>query len=433
MAVSLPLVLRRPLIGMMIYLGANIVRPEMLFWGGSAGSYFFRFYYVLLFLACALNGYILKLHRSLQREYLLMLWLLVAIFISTLFAQYTPQRGNYYIIEFIKDLGIFALIYVLVDDASEIKSVQAVFLGCFAFLGVWGIQQSFLGNERLEGLGGSSWGDSNGVAAMFDMFLPVALANIFICKKRISFWISMCAAIIMAATVICTKSRAGLLGAVTGLLAFSYYSRKSIRVGLLFCILLICILPFATQAYIDRMMTMKNVTQSEDLETSARSRFVLWQAGLMVFADNPVVGTGFLTYPAAKMNYEYRFSDLPDDFREAVFRKVNRKVTHNSYIQILSDCGLLGAIPFFLLVGGAIYKGFQARHLLKTDDKNTSSLVLLCGIAAGITGYAVCIFTIDGVLNNLFYVQVIFAAMIARFYQSSTPGDSELRIEGVHR
>ncbi|HEX9023247.1 MAG TPA: hypothetical protein VF799_05345, partial [Geobacteraceae bacterium] len=48
---SVPFVLKRPLWGMVIYLCATIMRPEMLFWGGTGGNYVFKVYYALILAA----------------------------------------------------------------------------------------------------------------------------------------------------------------------------------------------------------------------------------------------------------------------------------------------------------------------------------------------------------------------------------------------
>lgn len=414
---TIPIVWRRPLVGMMIYLGANIVRPEMLFWGGSGGSFIFILYYLLIVAACFMRGYLLKMKDALQSEFLLMLLMLSGIYLSIFFANIQVDRNYYYATELMKLFGICALLYMLIRDFDDIRRLQTVLLGCLGFLGIWGIQQQMLGNERLEGLGGNAWADSNGIAAVYVLFLPVALARIYSAGKRLEFWLALAVAAVMVALIVCTKSRGGLLGLLTCLFSFGFYARKFFQVVKVALVLMLAVMPFASTAYLERIETM-HVSDSEDLEGSARSRLILWQAGLMVFADNPILGTGFLTYPEAKMNYEENFSYLDNDFRKSVFRKENKKVTHNSYIQMLSDCGLVGAIPYFLLIIGGIRKGRAARRRLKHDSENSPQLLTLSGLAAGITGFAMCIFFIDSVTGVFFYVQLVISGILLRMTNS---------------
>lgn len=419
-ALSIPLVLKRPIWALAIYLGANVVRPEMFFWGGSGGSYFFIVYAVLIIVTAFAGGYLRNAGRIKNREFLLMVWLFVAVIVSTLFAQYPTFWGDYFVVEMLKGFIICAFIYLMVNDFIELRMLQNVLLGCFAFLGLWGIDQHFRGNERLEGLGGMAWGDSNGVASAFVLFLPVALAKVFTSKNRKEHWVSVGIVSVMVVLIVCTKSRAGLLGLVTSVVAYGYYSRN-IRKMIMVCLLMTVVaIPFATQAYIERMKTLES---DESLDPSAHSRLILWQAGLMVFADNPLIGTGFLTYPEAKMKYENRFEELDDEFRGWVFRTEEKKVTHNTYIQMMSDCGLFGAIPFILLVFSGLSAGFLARQLLLGFPDKREQLTWLCGLSAGLTGFAFCIMTIDAVLFLFIYIQLVFTGILSRMIMQSIEAD----------
>ena len=410
-ALSIPWVLKKPILPLAIYLGANVVRPEMFFWGGYGGSYFFMVYFGLIIVTVFRGDYLRNAWRVNNREFKLMVWLFTAVLVSALFAQYPIYRGYYFIIEMFKGFILCTFIYLMVNDFSEIKLLQNVLLGCFAFLGAWGVQQQFLGNVRLEGLGGAAWGDSNGVAAIFVMFLPVAFAKVFTSTNRKESLKAIGIVAIMAVLIVCTKSRAGLLGIVTSVVAYGYYSRNMRKIAFASLLIALVAMPFATEAYLDRMKTMESV---DSLDGSANSRFTLWQAGLMVFADNPMFGTGFLTYPEAKMKYQNRFVELDEDFRQWIFRPEDKKVTHNTYIQMMSDCGLFGAVPFILLVVGGILSGWRARLLIARFPDEHELLTWLCGLSAGMTGFAVCIMTLDSVLVLFIYVQLALTGILYR-------------------
>jgi len=407
-AVSVPAVWRRPFLGLIIYLAANIIRPEMFFWGGYTGNRFFIFYYALIIFSSFFKGYFRRYREVFQKEFLLMLWMISAIYLSILHTQYNVDRDYYYAFELVKSLGLCAMTYMLVTDFADIQRLQTIFLGCFTFIGIWGIEQKFRGNERLEGL----LGDSNGMAAMFVMFLPVALARAYSCEKRRDFWVSFGIAAIMVAVIVCTRSRGGLLGLLVCLFSFLFYAHKTVSLIKITLILVLLVSPFATESYLERMNTMK-ITDSENMESSARSRLILWQSGLMVIADNVLIGTGFMTNAEAKMKYEDKFSHLDQEFRESVFRKNDKLVVHNTYIQMLSDCGIAGGIPFILLIAGGIYSGLSARRKLFKLPENRK-LLWLCGISAGVTGYSVCIIFINSALTTLLYVQLVLIGIISR-------------------
>jgi O-antigen ligase len=412
--ISVPLILKNPFFGLMIYFGAGIIRPEMLFWGGFGGSYIYMFCYLLVIASFLYHGYLLKIGQALKREYIIMAWLLFAMLISAVFSKYPIIQGYYFLFELFKLFCMCALLYVLVVGFPEIRKFQSVLLGCLFFLGIWGMQQHFLGNDRLEGLGGAGWGDSNGVASMYVLFLPVALAMIFSSQKRSEKLLGFGVVAVMVFVIVFTMSRAGLLGLVASFCAFGYFSRNSKKILLTIISIALLVSPFVTESYISRVETMKNVENADKMDYSAESRLILWQAGLMVFRDNPLIGTGFLTYPEAKMKYENKFNYLDETFRKYVFRMEDKKVTHNTYIQVLSDCGLFGAIPFYLLIFGGIGKGFKARRLLIIKPEYRTELIWLSGISAGLFGLAVCIITLDAIVASFLYIQVIIASILCR-------------------
>ncbi len=420
-ALSAPAVLRRPFLGVVIYLGANIVRPEMLFWGGEGGSFVFITYYLLILTGCLLRGELARLGQVFQREYLLMLWMLAAIYLSIMLTQFQAPMATYFATDIAKTLGLCGLLYLLIKKLADVELLETTLLGCLTFLGIWGIEQQMLGNERLEGLGGAAWGDSNGVASVYVLFLPVALAFAYASRKRRRFWIFMGVAAVMVALIVCTKSRGGLLGMTACLFSFAIYARKTAATFKVALLLALLVTPFATDAYLERMKTLQGVSDVENFEGSARSRFILWEAGLMVFSRSPVVGTGFLTYPEAKMEFEENFYHLEDHFREWVFRKESKKVTHNTYIQMLSDCGVFGALPFFLLVAGGIRSGFKARGSLK-EERDGAAGLWLAGCSAGLTGFSVCIITIDSITMPFIYVQLVVIGILSRTLSGSPAG-----------
>lgn len=407
---SVPIVLKKPFWGLVFYLGFNIIRPEMLFWGGYSGSYVFRTYYLLVLFSCFFNGYLFSLGRSLRYEIGLMTWLFAAIWLSMLFSPYPPlPRASYYFENLAVDLLLCVLLTLVLKERAELEAFSNALIFCMSLLAVWGIQQHFLGNVRLEGLGGSAWGDSNGVASVYVLFLPLALGKFLFAETPRAKFLGLTATILMVLLVIFTESRAGLVGMACAFLALAWYARSLKKVLLTACLAAIVALPFITNAYTQRMETMRS---SNTLDASARSRLILWQAGLMVFSDHPIFGTGFMTYPQAKMGYEDRFYNLDEDFRKWVFRRENKKVTHNTYIELLSDCGLMGGIPFILLVFLGIRYGFRARRLLSAKNADRQGTLLLSAVSAGITGFAVCIMTIDAALAVFLYVQITLAFLL---------------------
>lgn len=408
---SIPFILKRPWLGVVAYMGINIIRPEMFFQGGGQGNYVFKVYYALVIITALIGGHLYKVRHAINRQSLVMVWFLAGVWVSIVFMQYPAWRPDFYALELTKTVVLCALISMMVDKLEDLLKIQNVLLVCFALLAIWGIEQSLRGNERLEGLSGA---DSNGIAALYVMFIPVALAKLYTSVTRKQKVISAGIVALMVILVVLTQSRGGLLGLIVAVAAFGWYIRNLRKIALVGALGAVLVLSFAGKAYVDRMKTMEAVTGTQTLESSARSRLILWQLGLMIFADNPLYGTGFFTYPSAKLEYQDKFSDLEGEFKAQIFRDYQRKVTHNSYIQMLADCGLFGAIPFILLIAGGVLSGFRARRLLIRFPEKSAELKWLCGLCAGMSGFAVCIFFLDAVTEVFIYFQLTFIWIMLR-------------------
>jgi hypothetical protein len=408
--ISIPLTIRRPSMGLAFYIGFNIVRPEMLFWSETSGNFIFRVIYGLILSVVLWKGYLSRTYLLANKQTLLMLMVLVGVMLSEVFSLYVGDLDGKYAIELAKNIGFCVLIVLIVSEIEDIVLLQQIILGCSTFLGIWGIVQNLQGNIRVEGLGGASWPDSNYVAAVYVLFLPLAIAQFMTAGKNNMRLLSFGMFTTMIILIVCTQSRAGTVGAAVSILTFGFFAKKigkTLVLATLITILAVCL---AGERYVERMQTLRDM---ENADASAQSRVTLWQAAAMVFADHPLIGTGFMTYPVAKMEYKDRFYDLDAAYTEEVFRRENMKVTHNTYLQMLSDCGLCGGGAFIALILSAVGIGFSSRNMHRYHD-HAPNIYWLNGICAGICGFAVCILTLDMVTNIFIYVQITFAFLLKK-------------------
>lgn len=104
--------------------------------------------------------------------------------------------------------------------------------------------------------------------------------------------------------------------------------------------LLLIVLPLATGSVIilSPATLLTRLETLLDLETQSQSRRELWKTGLVIFRDFPVTGTGLGTF--SHINQRYR------TFRSTM----HFEYTHNDYIQLLSETGLVGGIIASLLL-----------------------------------------------------------------------------------
>jgi len=412
------LILRNPFVGLVLYTGVNIVRPEMFFWGGYQGAIVFK-----TFIGAAMLSFILKPESRLfsafsSCEFWLIAWIWLALLVSIRLSPYPPNALAYTYANEVLKLGVLAwLIYGLLSTEQRIVRYEQFILGCFTLLALWGIEQHFRGNERLEGLGGSATTDSNGVAAVLILAFPLALNLALHGAAKRQQWLGWLSSAAIFLAVIATQSRGGLLGLFVATAVFFLYTRKKKKMLVVAGLLVALASVFTSDAYMERMSTI--VADEEERDFSAGSRLVLWQAGMLIFSDYPLTGTGFLSFPVAKQEYRDKVQNADEALLEYSFR--GYKVGHNTYIQALSEGGLFLFVPYALLIAGCLWSNRSLRR--QCQDRNDHNLVLLLnGIEAGIIGNCFSILFINALTAEFLPVQIMVSRAIRDTLRKSPAG-----------
>jgi O-antigen ligase len=409
--------IKRPFWGLAIYLAANIIRPEMIFWGGNTGSVIFK-----VSIGSTLLGFFLQGQRFFEpwktRDLWLMLWIWLAVMASLHFATIPlAPRAWDYAEEFLKMSLLAWLLLGLVKQKGEILKMADFTLLITSLLALWGWEQSFRGNERLEGLGGRAFGDSNGVAAFAVLFFPIALHKLLTATERRDKIFGMAATVLIGMLVVFTQSRGGFLGLAMGTFYLFYLTpkKKQLVLGMLLMVALAS--PFIANSYLERLSTIQADEETQDL--SAGSRPVLWRAGWYIFQENPLFGVGLLNYKWAKMNHKETFRGSVDE-RLLDYTFQEYKVGHSTWFcQLLAEGGLVLTIPYLWLLFGFFLAARRLRAGLKVADEDKKLLYLLFGIEAGIFGHCVSISFIDSLLVIFLPVHLLLGMQIVRLLRQS--------------
>lgn len=403
-------ILRSPFVGLALYTGANIVRPEMLFWGGAQGAVVFKTFIGATIFSVLINRGKRLSNVFMCKEFRLILSIGLALLVSLVFSPYpTHPRAYELLAEFFK-LGVLSwLLLELVDDESLILRYQNIVLGCFVALGAWGIDQRFRGNDRLEGLGGTAFGDSNTVAAAFVLVLPLGLNAALHAPSRRGRTLGWIASAVLVLAIVSTQSRGGFVGICVAAAAYLYYcdNRKKLIVAL--AVIIAISMPFVSQKYFERMSTIRN--EEAERDPSAGSRLVLWKAGMKIFMEYPIAGAGFLSFPKAKEKYKYEVEVDDEQLRDYSFS--GYKVSHNTYIQTLAEGGLITFIPFMWLITGSLLSNYRIRKSHAASGQVPLGN-LLASIDAGLVGCCVCIIFIDWLTSIFIPIQILVAYCIKR-------------------
>ena len=208
--------------------------------------------------------------------------------------------------------------------------------------------------------------------------------------------------------VITSQSRGGLVAlAAAGLyVVLSSRGRERVRMMGATSVLL--------AAGVSVLMLTPTGQQSLDRITNGDSsgRSDLWRIAVDEFKSEPLHGVGLGNYPAVAA----RFVDERTEHTELI-NNVAPRTTHNSYLEIAAELGILGLIAFGLFAGGSLLVGMRGVRLARRLDDH-GAVQLGRGIVAATVGVlASCIF-LSGQYNELLWA--LLAACVSYYAYAST-------------
>ena len=284
------------------------------------------------------------------------------------------------------------LYFITVNNVRDKKEVWRVFTAMCCAMVLMGYytsaQVSWFSSlvSRAKIAGTFQFLGPNEVAAFYNQYTVILLSVYFFMKKGVKKTLLLLLIILNTYCMMFMYSRAAYLGAAAGLFLLFTFKKQWLLVPLLLVALFWQVaLP---EKAIERFQTTTN--EYGQLEASAERRLLIWEKGMELFRENSLVGIGYGSF--SRLGY-----DLGD--------------THNIYVKIMVEQGIIGIIIFAILIFIFIKEGFR---LYRNGDDDL-------GKGLGL-GFAICIFVL--LVNNIFgdrwtYLELsgylwIFAGLVAR-------------------
>jgi putative inorganic carbon (HCO3(-)) transporter len=200
------------------------------------------------------------------------------------------------------------------------------------------------------------------------------------------------AVILFVLGIFYTVSRGGLLALGVALiaaciLAGRWRGRTLVVAGLGLSIVVIYFASFAGLDARDRVTTVQGGTGRSDL----------WKIGWRMFEDKPIRGIGSGNFPISSIHYLVQ----PGVVERDDFIIDTPKVTHNTYLQILSELGIVGLALFLTIVGFAISTALKAARWFGRNGDTQMELV-----ARGTIVALVGILTADFFISEMYGKQL---------------------------
>ncbi|MBI1318275.1 MAG: hypothetical protein GC168_04890 [Candidatus Hydrogenedens sp.] len=308
---------------------------------------------LLCFVVWALFGTILSEHFLVLLPNWARLLFRFALFVLAVNLLNTPKRVH----------GYIAVIVVcsLIMSLSAVAQYALPQLQTSALGGISGHDAAYVDQESLQGeaavrVSGQA-GHSNWLAFFILLVIPLALYWLHTTKDKRIKGLVLATLGLMLVSLVLTFTRTGLvIGVVLALMLagrrFVLITPLRIFTALLGLVLIwVIVLP---DAYKERVLSPKQYTQSR----SVQSRMELQETAGRYFLENPVFGLG----PGGfGMDYVYERSDTATNMYYMVRYSNWNPIfigTHNWYLQLLCDYGLMGFI-FFMCFFYVMFRNLQ--------------------------------------------------------------------------
>lgn len=328
---SVPFILRRPTLGVFLWVWVGVMSPHRLTWGFA---YDFPFAQVIAI--ATLLGILytkepkqLPANPALKVLFLMVLWMCI----TTVFAFY-PSESTDMLLKVIKiQFMVFITLYLL-HTKQHVHVLTAILAGSVAFYGIKGGIFTIKGGgeEMVLGPAGSFIEDNNDLALAVVMTIPLLYYLYLQTRKRWQQWGLLASMVLCGFSALGSQSRGALLGIGAMLVFFWLKSRSKIAIGLMLVVLVPVAYQFMPEKWHARMMTIENYEE----DNSAMGRINAWKMAINLTKDRPITGGGFEIYNGDMFG---RYAPNPRDIHAA----------HSIYFQVLGEHGYVGLVLFMLL------------------------------------------------------------------------------------
>jgi O-antigen ligase len=283
-------------------------------------------------------------------------------------------------------LKLWAVILVAVNalrSRAHVRFFSVFFLGCFALFPLRGAFFNYF-FYRSTLFGRAIWNyvysNPNDLAAL--AILQLAMVAALLSLERPG-WVKRAAqvgVVLLPLLVLMTQSRGGFIALALfsiccivgqwGQLRRVLDPARRLRLVLTLLAVLIAVAFFAPNGVWARVAGLQHLTTTDQLEQvdqegSARQRFEIWRVANKIIRENPLTGIGVGAYPQAHAVYARgeEFDPVAAGARD----------THSTYLNVLAETGIPGAIAFF---GVMVSVAFSAERTRRQCKRRTPRLAL---------------------------------------------------------
>ncbi len=261
-------------------------------------------------------------------------------------------------------------------DFSLISGVSVAIYGILEHFGI----DQHLWVQDVQSRVFSTLGQPNWLAAYLCILLPFSIYRTLnnSTKKLSTFYFLLSTSLFIC--LLFTKSKSGILAGIISISIFSLInflkdrsSRKLliINYSLLIVLSLLISNPIKDNFFPPKINNTVSTTENQNFNITSSSdiRKIVWQGSLDLFKKFPIFGTGVETFA-----YSYYWTrpiahNLTSEW-DFLYNKA-----HNEYLNYLATTGLVGTIPYLILILTVLF--FLTKNLVKNSKLDIKNLAIL--------------------------------------------------------
>lgn len=352
---------RHPIYGLITYVSLIYLHPPSSWWGGLIPSLRWSLLAAgITVLAVLIRGHganskSIFSHGIMRGFVVFLIWLLLQSLWTI-----NPTMHRELLTLMFKYAVVVWLIVRCVDSIEHLKYfLFAHSAGCF-YLGMVVID-SYIGG-RFEGFRGPGINESNAAALQIVCGVIVTFA-IFLSGKKVEKIVAFGFMPFILNALVASISRSGFLAlAVSGVL-FNYFAPKKIAgtVRLLSLVGLVLFAAITNPVYWERISTILVAGEQVEGQNTGYGRLQLMNAQIEMFAAYPM-GCGHRCTATLSRYY------LDDEFLAADSGEIPARSSHNTFLTMLVEQGIPGAVMYLLLLYWILRTSLRLRGTMRTSS-----------------------------------------------------------------
>ena len=366
--------LKRPYVGLLLYFFVYYMHPPGKYWGSFLPEMRWTLIVALITLVSTFmhEKNLKNWLKPKETKWLLALFAYVCLQMT--WVNY-PSLHQEYLVLLFKLLILYFLIVTLVNTEKRLIGVVIANAVGAAYIGLNALQTHQRGRFEAAGLPGIEDGNLLAIhlIPIILMTSVIILTNI---KKKYLIFIPLA---LIANLFFMTGSRGGLVGLFVAGLFFVWYSPKEKKGQVIKWAGAAVILGsmLLGPLILERLNKVISADQTEEIDKSAYSRFVIIEAQWEMFKDSPILGFGHRGTLIQSPYY------VPEEYMTQT-KVGGRRASHNITMAFLVDHGVIGSFIFLVLIVTSIFRIKKAKTNFSSKPTVTLFLLACCSGLLGV-------------------------------------------------